>query len=296
MMRVISALTILALGAASLPAGAAPKAPIALAKTTKWEINYDTDSCHLMARFGNGTDSALLKLSRTSPSDYLQMTVFGKMLDHRGIALPIEIGFGAQPVPFTRNGVAVTAGADKVPGVIIEGLRVDGWEYPQKAKEPFAIPAVTPAAEGAVTSITFKKKGGKAYRLDTGSMAAPLAAMRTCTDDLLVHWGFDPKVQAKLTRHPSPIGNPANWLNTNDFPSKALDRGHNGYVSFRLIVEADGKVSGCRVLFRTNPDEFADLSCKLMVERAKMRPALDADGKPVRSYYVSRIKWVSGDW
>lgn len=295
-MRVISAIIILALGAASLPAGAASKLPIALVKTTKWEINYDTDSCHLMARFGDGTESALLKLTRTSPSDYLQMTVIGKMLNFRGIAMPIEVAFGGQAVPYTRDGVAVKAGVEEVPGVIIEGLRVDGWQYPQKAKEPVAIPVITPATEGAVTSITFRKKGGKAYRLETGSMAAPLAAMRTCTDDLLAHWGFDPKVQAKLTRPASPANNPGTWLRDGDFPSKALNRGHNGYVGFRLIVEADGTVSGCRVLFRTNPDEFADLSCRLLMERARMLPALDADGKPVRSYYVSRIKWVSGDW
>lgn len=295
-MRLVSALTLVALGAASLPAGAAPKAPISLAKTTKWEINYDTDSCHLMARFGNGTESALLSLTRTSPSDYLQMTVFGKMLDYREIAMPIEVSFGSQPVPFARTGIAVSTTTEKIPGVIIEGLRVDGWQYPQKVKEPVAIPVVSLATESAVTSITFKRKGGKAYRLDTGSMGAPLAAMRTCTDDLLVHWGFDPKVQASLIRAASPATNPGTWLNSEDFPTKALDRGQNGYVNFRLIVEADGKVSGCRVLFRTNPDAFADQSCKLMMQRARMNPALDAAGNPVRSYFVSRILWKSGDW
>ncbi len=70
----------------------------------------------------------------------------------------------------------------------------------------------------------------------------------------------------------------------------------NGYVRFRLDVDETGNVAGCRVLYRTNPDEFADLSCKLISKRAKFAPALDAKGKPVKSYYISQIRWQSGEW
>ena len=277
-------------------ATAAEKAPISLAKTTKWEMNYDTDSCHLFARFSNGTDSALLSLTRISPGDYVQMTVFGKMLKFDGIAMPVEVAFGSQAVPFSRTGVAVTAGDDKVPGVIVDGLRLDGWQPPKGSREPVQAPALTSEAEAAANAITFRRKGSKAYRLETGSMAAPMAAMRTCTDDLLVSWGYDPKVEATLSRRAAPTGNPGAWLHSSDFPANALNRGQNGIVRFRLDVAADGAVTGCRVLFRTNPDAFADLSCKLLMERARMKPALDAAGQPVKSYFISRISWVAGEW
>lgn len=278
------------------PVQAAPKPPTSLPKVGKWEINYDEDSCHLFARFGTGDDQIVLALTRMSPTDWLEMTLFGKPLKFGEIAMPVEVSFGSQAVPFKRSGVAISTGADKTPGVIVEGLRVDGWQFPEKPKGPVEIPKLSPETETAVTSITIKRPGGKAFRLETGPMGPPMAAMRACTDDLLVHWGYDPKVEAGLTRRAAPITNPGTWLRSEDFPDKSLYRGHNGYVRFRLDVAPDGKVAGCRVLFRTNPDDFADLSCKLLLQRARMTPALDAAGKPVKSFYMSRIKWVAGEW
>ncbi len=295
-MRAMLPLIGLALALAQMPASAADKAPISLAKASKWEINYDEDSCHLFARFGSGDSAALLALTRTSPSDWLEMSVFGEMLKFDGIAMPVEVAFGNQATPFKRTGVAITTGTNKLPGVIVEGLRLDGWDFPAKPKGPVVVPVLAPQTEAEVTSITLKRPGGKRYRLETGSLAAPMAAMRACTDDLLVHWGYDPKVEAGLTRQAVPIGNMGSWIRSEDFPEKALTRGHNGYVRFRLDVGPDGTVTGCRVLFRTNPDDFADHSCKLLMQRARMTPALDAAGKPVKSYYMSRIKWQAGDW
>ena len=54
--------------------------------------------------------------------------------------------------------------------------------------------------------------------------------------------------------------------------------------------------TGCRVLYRTNPDEFADLTCALISKRARFAPALDAKGTPVKSFYISNVRWVMGDW
>ena len=121
-----------------------------------------------------------------------------------------------------------------------------------------------------------------------------MQAMRACPDDLLRHWGFDPAVQGALSRRVQPMGNPGNWLRSGDYPAGALWNGHNGLVRFRLDVEADGSVSNCRILFRTNPDSFADLSCKLLRERARFSPGLDKAGQPVKSYYLGRVRWEAG--
>lgn len=291
------ALLVPAFALAAGPALAAEKPPVSLPKVGKWEINYDEDSCSLFAKFGAGDDTAILSLTQTSPGDWLEMKVFGKMLKYGGIEMPVEVAFGSQAKPYKRTAIAVTAGGkEKLPAMIVQGLRIDGWDFSAKSSGPVAAPKVTPEVAAGVGSITFRAAGGKRYRLETGSLAAPMAAMRTCTTDLLQHWGFDPAVHAGLSKPTTPINNPASWLGTGDFPNKALMRGSNGLVRFRLDVEADGKVSRCRVLYRTNPDEFADLSCKLLLQRAKMAPALDASGKPVRSFYVSQVRWQAGVW
>jgi hypothetical protein len=296
-MKLLHPLAATALVLSPLSAFAKDKPPISLTRTGKWEINYDEDSCHLFAQFGEGRQAALLKLTRVGPSDWFEMQVYGEMLKWSGINMPIEVSFGDEVRPFKREGVAVTLSQPgKLPAVIIQGLRIDGWDNLRDADGPVASPAITPQQEASVTAITFKVRASKPYRLQTGSLEAPMAAMRRCTDDLLRHWGYDPAVQKSLVRQTTPANYPGNWITQRDFPPRPLARGSNGLVQFRLDVDEAGSVRGCRVLFRTNPDEFADLSCQLLSKRAKFTPALNAEGKPVRSYYVGRVKWVSGGW
>jgi len=81
-------------------------------------------------------------------------------------------------------------------------------------------------------------------------------------------------------------------LNDSDYPDKSIMDGHNGLVQFRLDIDAAGAVAGCYVLHRTNPDDFADLTCRLIRQRAKFSPALDRDGKPVKSFFISKVRFV----
>lgn len=294
-MRGIVACLIASLLAAPLAANAKDDPVVSLAKVTKWEIKYNPDSCQLLARFGSDADNVIFVLTREQPSDFFDLQLYGKSLSYGGIAIPIEMTFGPAALPTKHHGVALTmSGADKLPVIRLANLRIDGWN---DWKHPTTMPVITPAREAQVTAIGFKKPGGKRYQLETGSMAAPLAAMRACTTDLVKTWGYDPAIEEHLTRRATPTGSPAKWLGTNDFPDKSVVQGHNGIVRFRLDVDPAGMPSGCRVLYRTNPDEFADLSCKLLLLRARFNPALDAAGKPVKSYYINTINWaVDGEW
>lgn len=296
-MHVLKSALVLALLANHVPASAANKAPVSLPAASKWEMNYDEDSCHLFRLFGSGEQSALLALTREEPSDWLQMTVVSKQVKYNGIAVPVEVALGDQALPYKLNGVALTStekDGSKRPVIKVEGLRLDGWQWSRDKAAMVNPPATTPQAEAAVTALTIKVPGKQPIRLETGSLGEPMKAMRACTDDLLEHWGYDPKVHAALSKRAAPIANPGRWLRSEDFPYAALTQGHNGIVRFRLDVAPDGAVIGCRVLYRTNPDNFADLSCKLVRQRARMTPALDAAGKPVKDYYINTIRWVAG--
>lgn len=275
------------------PALAAEKAPTSLPRITKWEMKYDEDSCSLIAQFASGNDAAMMALTRTAPGDWFEMRLYGKMLGYGEINMPFEVAFDSG-APIKRTAMSATANADKkIAAAIVPNLRVDGWEPPRKVDGNTLVPQISAEQEARIKSITFKPAGKGRYRLETGSLGAPFAAMRTCTDDLVRHWGFDPAIEAKLSRRTSPTSSPATWLGSNDFPSGALAQGMNGYVRFRLDVAPDGNVAGCRILYRTNPDEFADTSCRLLSKRARFTPALDAAGKPVKSYYIGSVKWLS---
>ena len=55
-------------------------------------------------------------------------------------------------------------------------------------------------------------------------------------------------------------------------------------------------MQGCHVLMRFNPDEFADLTCNLLKKRATFKPAVDAQGNPVKTYFVNKVRFVIPDY
>jgi len=277
-----------ALVAASLaaaPAIAKPREPIPLPLQGKWEINYDVDACHLIASFGPEKERLIARFSRFSPGDWFYLDLFGKPLRSTELQQNVKVGFGPD-----ENFRQVTAIAGKAGALAM--LKFGVLDLLDRAGDAQDIAvAVTPEQERAVRTLTVTL-GSKVWRLELGPMDGPMRALRTCNDDLIKYWGYDPVQQASLGRRPEPVTVPGTWLDSADYPQTALVRGASGVVQFRLDVQADGSVGGCHVQARTNPDEFADRSCRLLTKRARFRPALDHAGIPVRSYFVSRIYWM----
>ena len=291
-MRTIAAAVCLATALSGVPARAADTPPISLPKLSKWQMNYGDDTCQLAAKFGSAADSVIMEIRRDQPGDHFDLHLYGQRLKFKELTVPVELTFGMGGTPQWRDGTSLTLdGPPILPLVRVTNLRVDGLVGLKNAAS--ALPPLTPAIETQITAITFKLRMGKPYRLETGSMSAPLAAMRACTDDLIKGWGYDPTVRSGLTHLPEPANNPSYWVTSLDFPGKSSQAGHNGLVRFRLDVDPAGRPTGCRILYRTNPDEFADLSCKLLLERARFKPALNAQAKPVKWFYINTIQWMS---
>lgn len=275
-----------------VPANSA-KAPVTYARVGAWEVNYDVDSCHLFGRFGVGEQSIVAKFTREQPDNQFSLTLYGKPLRVIDAHADVAVTFGSEGLPLKRSAMAGRTGTeDKRPLLIIDRLRLDGFDV--LSKDAPAAPDIKAEYEATVKSILIKLPLGKDVRLETGSLGAPFKALRACTSDLVKSWGYDPDVQAKLREAAHPTEHPGKWFQSGDYPTSSIWNGHNGLVAFRLNVDEAGKVEGCRVLYRTNPDDFADLTCKILMKRARMAPALDAAGKPVRSFYVNKVRWRAG--
>jgi len=62
-------------------------------------------------------------------------------------------------------------------------------------------------------------------------------------------------------------------------------------VIVRVVVGVDGRASNCTV-YRASPDPEADgITCRLVVERLRFRPATDAQGNPVPTPFYWRQRW-----
>jgi len=261
-------------------------APETLARTGKWNVNYDRDACHLLAEFGTGKDMLILRLTRYEPGESFELALYGRKLASADARSKMKVDFGLGGAPVEAEAINGTAG--NLPLTLFGSTRLDGWK--SEGREEIG-PSLSPQQEAAVTGLTVKIERKKLFRLDFGSLAKPMEQLRKCQTDLLKSWGFDPVVQTTLAKPARPASSPAVWLRDSDYPSEAIAMGQNGIVQFRLDVDADGRVSGCHVLARTSPDVFADTTCRAVTRRAKLEPALDANGKPVRSFFVQKVRW-----
>jgi hypothetical protein len=264
--------------------------PVPLTRTGKWQVNYDPDSCSLFAEFGTGDQAALLKFTQFAPGDFFDLTLFGKMFRSDGLFRGVEIGFQPASPLVHREAILGKAGEGSIPIMMVSQLRLDDMIIKKTSKQPAK---VTPATEATASGLTLRLSGGRRYRFETGSFTAPMASMRSCLTDLIKHWGYDPAILATLAHLPTPLGKQQTWLRSNDYPLTALYHGRSGLVQFRLDVDEAGAVAGCRVLYRTDPDEFADITCRNLTKRAKFEPAVDQQGKPAKAFYIGSVRWMA---
>ena len=78
-----------------------------------------------------------------------------------------------------------------------------------------------------------------------------------------------------------------------DYPVPAGGRAarRGSEVIVRVTVGTDGRASDCSV-YRASPDAEADrITCRLVVERLRFRPATDAAGNPVAAPFYWRQRW-----
>ena len=97
-----------------------------------------------------------------------------------------------------------------------------------------------------------------------------------------------PRIQP---RGPSPKGNPGNWANSNDYPSRALREEQEGVTRFRVSVGPDGRVASCDITGSSGSSELDSATCSLITRRGRFTPANDGEGQPVSGSWSSSVRW-----
>jgi TonB family protein len=113
----------------------------------------------------------------------------------------------------------------------------------------------------------------------------------TCISQLLARWGLDEKDQARLAKFPVPKKPDSHYINDNDYPQTALNRRAIGQVEARVTVSTDGLPSDCQLVRSSGHPDLDLATCRLILERARFRPALDRTGQPMVSPHYFSITW-----
>ena len=295
-----AALPAFAVALATQPALA--RDPLVQQPSTNWQIDYGEDKCTLARAFGEGDDLTYFLLSMYAPGDGPSISVRRKERTRTSQAIRAQFGPGLE---LNTLDMALHARfGDDFQGVLFKlgaySLLGANRRSPQggEAEEADATPKTDlPGEATRINDLTeFHLEG--AFKddlvLELGPMGAPMDAMNACLDELVYHWGVDAEAQKSLTRKLAPANYPGDWMKAQDYPKAMLRKGYPGVVYFRLIVDADGKPTECAVQETSQPDKFAEVTCDRMMKRAKFIPALDADGKPIPSYYNNSVSFTTG--
>lgn len=102
---------------------------------------------------------------------------------------------------------------------------------------------------------------------------------------------YSPPAPRFTPRAASPLGNPANWVSPDDYPTSELRLEHEGTTKFRLSIGTDGKVTGCTVTTSSGWPRLDAAACAKLTARGKFKPATGEDGEKTAGSYASSVKW-----
>ncbi len=257
-----------------------------------WTADYGDDYCRLIRNFTDGTRTMSLALERLQPGDRVRLIAVGDgMRPFRGAE---QIAY--QFLPTGASGKARYVRSDTADGKQL--VSFDPVTLAQPAPftppAPGTAPAAPPpysrtdelAAARAITGVLLTEGLTSPVRIETGSLGAAIGALQACADDLLKVWGLDPEKHKTMTAVAMLNPNPDGVLPRDTIPFGEFEKFGGGANQVRLLIGADGKVTGCSIYSPRLSQTLNDRICALAKERATFQPAKDAAGQPMASVWM----------
>lgn len=271
---------------------------LTLTPSSPWNLDMAEGSCALRRFYSDEGNTVLFEIRQFSHGDNFSFLAYSDELREDLDGLSYQIHPDAEAVA-AANAFTVTVG-DEGEGVSFRGA----FYYTDAAmnaptdddSEPTGPEPLTyeemATREEAVTAISLRGAFERDLRFEIGTLAAPMQMMRSCIDDLLTSWGIDPQAQRGLTRLVTPIDQ-RSWTRRviMDYPREALRRAEQASVNLRLIVNAEGGVDACNLQYGVGDPVFEESACRALTRYARFEPALDADGNPIASFWLTNVTY-----
>jgi TonB family protein len=128
--------------------------------------------------------------------------------------------------------------------------------------------------------------------LALGPMAPLRRALDKCMSDLRTQWRMVDGQLPKPAFASHSQGDVRKIFSSNDYPEDALGANQSGATQFLLMIGPDGSVMDCVVAQSSGVASLDAMGCQVIRERARFKPATDANGKPTVDTYVTPvIRW-----
>jgi TonB family protein len=125
-----------------------------------------------------------------------------------------------------------------------------------------------------------------------GEFPEALRQLEDCTVKLGEKWGYTAEEQHRISKPAKPVQGLDSLFSGDDYPLAALHDQTMGRVRVKIPLNSSGEPTDCQIVSGSGSVDLDAATCRIILTRAKFEPAIDVDGKPVRSVYVETIQWV----
>jgi len=253
---------------------------------SSWQVDNEPHICRLTREYRSGAQQITIRLEQFQLGARAQIMLIGKQIERAENRESFQVRLGSKGPVFSAPVADITLPDGRV------GTLLSSVQFVRPTPDsPHTWPSATDFAAIDQMSVSAPVMG--TVVLQTKTLAKAMNEMQNCHLRMIAGWGFDPAVQQSLKSHAKPLSDPHRWLTSADYPNSPLFRHKSSIVAFRLNVDATGKPTDCYVPRSYTPRDFVETTCKLLMQRAAFAPARDAAGKPVASYYVNSVSWLT---
>ncbi|MCL6249446.1 energy transducer TonB [Altererythrobacter sp. KTW20L] len=295
--ELVSSIAVLALASGIVPTGfvhgpvQARDAALDLAPSSAWVLDYAADSCALRREFGGPDTPVVIELRQYAPDriDFQVLAVSSNFrLKSRSTARNLAVRY-LPDVDSSPTGIAF----NMQPSNGMNGITFTSTLFPAQWESPSTdrlTAADRIARESEVVAIELVNAFRDDVVLTTGSLRAPMEAMRGCLDELLTHWGIDVEAHRQLASPVAPL-QMEDWARAvyDVYPARMVRSGSQAILRIRMNVSDEGMPTSCSMQTRMGEEEFERTACEILMRRARFSPAIAADGTPIASYYILSV-------
>lgn len=255
--------------AAALVAAGPPAATPARQPVKPWMLDYGATACTAVRVYGDEAKPLTLGL-RPSPEGRVVRIVLVRA-GHRADAeqRDVTLNLGAHQVKTT--GLHFGSRDGKAELVWINVTRAD--------LEPLR----------ATHELELRDLGGN-ERFAIPLIGKVLDSLDTCNEDLRRYWNVD-GAGTPLSTMAAPLKPLASYFSDSDYPDQSVRQSDSGRSVVAMMVDETGALKDCLVQETSGIAALDAMTCLVLQERAKFRPALDSAGKPVRSVLMQSVVW-----
>lgn len=263
-------------------------APVVLEPSSPWNVDFGEDKCRLARTFGEEGNSHVLFFEQDAPGATFGFTAAGPHFEQFDTS-NVTTHFGEYPpVEIALNFLGANEGFGAA--IIYPSL----WFAPDDLKEVepgtshHSLPQIDLKQAATINSVSIRQ-GNREVVFMTGELSEATNVLNQCAQDLLNIWGLELDSHRTATRLPFAISKERMIHTVFSAIAEKIPRStKQGTVRLRLIVDESGRVVECRQTYATMTHSFENAACKVL-KRVRYKPALDKEGKPMRSYDITNI-------